>query len=329
LIGHGCEVSSQRRKKQSGSQDNSKLAGPPQFSALRPDANADIDSVIKGCNVNDVAASTAAQWREPCFVGEKMNLKSLVIGAAFAATVASAPAGASGLLYYGGDLDQNGANGLANENDAPIPGSPYGAATYDNFVVTGPTWHVTGLFTNNLSQLNPETAYYEIRTGVSEGNGGTLVYSGTVNVTQTATGRSAFGITEYQDLVNVDFTLSDGTYWMSVVPLDPASGGRSYNSRTVGLNGVGTHIANLDYFNSGFLVGHVPWILGRRLRDGRRPRAVDLGPDGSRLRRPRFRGFPRAPPGSRRRVSVVHQANGKAALRSGLFRSRVSGQFRL
>jgi hypothetical protein len=183
-----------------------------------------------------------------------MNLKILLMGAAFAATIASAPAGASGLLYYGGDLDPNNANAnaLANETDAIIGGSPYGAATYDNFVVSGPTWHVTGLFTNNLSQLSPETAYYEIRTGVSEGNGGTVVYSGTASVTQTATGRSAFGYAEYQDLVSVDFALSDGTYWMSVVPNDPDAEGRSFNSNTFGLNAVGTHNADFDYWNSGF-----------------------------------------------------------------------------
>ena len=55
--------------------------------------------------------------------------------------------------FYGGDFDPNNpnANGLANENDAIVGGSPYGAATYQNFVVSGQPIDVTNLFTNNLS----------------------------------------------------------------------------------------------------------------------------------------------------------------------------------
>ena len=86
-------------------------------------------------------------------------------------------------------------NGLANENDAIVGGSPYGAATFQNFNWAGGT--VTGLATNNLSGLNPTTAYWEIRSGVSEGNGGTLVASGTGATTNQATGRSDFGFNEY------------------------------------------------------------------------------------------------------------------------------------
>ena len=81
--------------------------------------------------------------------------------------------------FYAGDLDPNdpNQNGLANENDAIVGGSPYGAATYQNFngaAVRSPVWP-----SNNLSGLNPATAYWEIRSGVSEGNGGTLIASGT------------------------------------------------------------------------------------------------------------------------------------------------------
>ena len=94
------------------------------------------------------------------------------------------------------------ADGLANENDAIVSGSPYGAATYQNFTFAVRSATATGLFTNNLSGLNPSTGYWEIRTGVSEGNGGTLVASGTGAITHTATGRSGFGFTEYRDEVD-------------------------------------------------------------------------------------------------------------------------------
>ena len=42
-------------------------------------------------------------------------------------------------MFYGGDFDLNdpNQNGLANENDAIVGGSPYGAATYQNFTLSG------------------------------------------------------------------------------------------------------------------------------------------------------------------------------------------------
>jgi hypothetical protein len=171
----------------------------------------------------------------------------------FVATFASAQCG-SNCLFYGGDLNANNGNadGLANENDAIVSGSPYGAATYQNFTLATSSTG-TGLFTNNLSGLNPATGYWEIRTGVSEGNGGTLVASGTGAMTQTATGRSAFGFTEYRDEVDgLNLNLTGGTqYWMAVVPQDPSNSNRSFNSNsTDAINAVGNQTSNLQFFNS-------------------------------------------------------------------------------
>jgi PEP-CTERM motif len=172
----------------------------------------------------------------------------------FVATFANAQCG-SDCVFYGGDLNVNSPNAdaLANENDATIGGSPYGAATYQNFTLPNNTTAYYSLFTNNLSGLNPTTGYWEIRTGVSEGNGGTLVASGTGAMTQTATGRSAFGFTEYRDEVDGLFlSLNGGTqYWFAVVPNDPNSPNRSFNSNsTDGINAVGTQTSNLQFFNA-------------------------------------------------------------------------------
>ncbi len=164
------------------------------------------------------------------------------------------------ILFYGGDFDPNNpnANGLANENDAIVGGNPYGAATYQNFVVAQKDiqWNVNSLWTNNLSTLNPTSAYWEIRSGVSEGKGGTLVASGTAsgaNFSQEPTGRSGFGFLEYQDhATGLDVTLKPGTYWEAVVPQDVNNPGRSFNSNTFGLNSVGTQISNQQFFNSAF-----------------------------------------------------------------------------
>jgi len=133
-----------------------------------------------------------------------------------------------------------------------IYGSPYGAATYQNFVLTSKT-SFNGMFTNNLSTLNPTSAYWEIRTGVSEGNGGTLIASGNTWVEHTPTGRSGFDYIEYSDAVQISpVTLEAGTYWFAVVPNDANGLGRSFNSNTFGLNSFGTQIENEQYWNSAF-----------------------------------------------------------------------------
>jgi len=161
--------------------------------------------------------------------------------------------------FYGGDFDINdpNANALANENDAIVGGNPYGAATYQNFVWKGGNTPVLGLFTNNLSQLTPESGYWEIRSGVSEGNGGQLIASGTetgANFLQTATGRGLFGYAEYTDAVKFTnpLTLANGTYWFAMVPVCPNCNGRSFNTNTEGANGIGTQNGDQQYFNSPF-----------------------------------------------------------------------------
>ncbi len=175
--------------------------------------------------------------------------------------LAASPLWADAVFFYGGDFDPNNpnANGLSNENDYIVGGNPYGAATYQNFVVSGGGININGMFTNNLSTNHPTTGYWEIRSGVSEGNGGTMIASGTGSVTNTPTGRGAFGYTEYQNLVEgMNVELPAGTYWFAVVPNDVSvtakdSGtDRSFNSNTFGLNAVGTQINNEQFFNSPF-----------------------------------------------------------------------------
>jgi hypothetical protein len=161
----------------------------------------------------------------------------------------------SGCLFYGGDFDINNpnANALANENDAIVGGNPYGAATFQNFLISGSSWNVTNMFTDNLSGLNPSTGYWEIRTGMSEGNGGTLIASGTNPLSHTLTGRIDFGYAEYRDEVNgLNLTLAPGTYWMAVVPQDPKDDNRSFNTNTFGLNAVGMQMSDRQFFNSAF-----------------------------------------------------------------------------
>ena len=190
------------------------------------------------------------------YLCKEMDMKRTTLLLLLAASLLISGLASASTLFYGGDFDPNNpnANGLANENVAIVGGNPYGAATYQNFIIpVGQMWNITGLFSNNLSQLNPATGYWEIRTGVSEGNGGTLLFSGTGAVTQTPTGRSGFGFTEFNDLVSgLNITLGSGQYWFTVVPQDPTNPGRSFNSNTFGLNSVGTQTLNDQFWNSSF-----------------------------------------------------------------------------
>lgn len=144
---------------------------------------------------------------------------------------------AESCLFYGGDffvnpVGSNLANGLANETTLEIGGAPYGAATWVPFTVpAGQNWLVGGLFSNNQSTfgvldqapLQPTSAaYWAINEGVTAGNAGTTIVSGTSAATVMPTGRSAFGDNEFTVEVKgagFGFVLSPGTYWMAVVPI--------------------------------------------------------------------------------------------------------------
>jgi hypothetical protein len=98
-------------------------------------------------------------------------------------------------LFYGGDLNTSVPNaaGMSDENTLFIPGS----STYGNLtVVGGVTVTVTGILFNVQADANfdPQTASYDVRTGVSEGEGGTSIASGTANTQVAATGRNFLGL---------------------------------------------------------------------------------------------------------------------------------------
>ncbi len=158
-------------------------------------------------------------------------------------------------LWYNGDF--NGVNGLANEDNDSLGAGQY-ARTYDDFNVTASNgWDVGSVFSNNLENLiNVTGATWEIRQGISEGNGGTVIASGmTVTPTVTPTGRSGFGFTEYQVLVDgLTVHLPLGTYFLNVTPIGDGVDGRSFVSTTSGANCVGTPCGNDQnaFFDSNF-----------------------------------------------------------------------------
>jgi len=151
---------------------------------------------------------------------------------------------AGGTLWYNGDYD--GRDALVNQTGAPD------GLVYDNFIVpTGYTFNLTGVFSNDLmyTPSAATTAYWEIHSGVSAGNGGTLLYSGDGADTLTATGRfepvipGVFNVYEYTNQVSVSgVTLGAGTYWLAVAP--DVSGQNSFITTTSGTNAVGSPPGN-------------------------------------------------------------------------------------
>ena len=153
-------------------------------------------------------------------------------------------------LFYGGNFNPNdpNANGLANENDAIVNGNPYGAAVYQNFIIgSNHQWQVTDLFTNELTGQNPTTAYWEIRSGISEGNGGTLIASGTApdNLIGNPNGT-------VMNKVAVNVPLGTGTYWFAVVPQAPNDPSRGFSANTFGQGSIGNQMLDQQYWNSPF-----------------------------------------------------------------------------
>jgi len=188
----------------------------------------------------------------------KHNFTALLALALAAALVlnrsvcAQAPPGS---LWYNGDF--NGVNGLSNERNTIVSQ----AAVYDDFDVTTPLgWHVTAVFSDNIFTVSPMTvtgADWEIRTGVSEGNAGTLIASGTTNLpTVTPTGRGTFNFTEYMvEVTGLNIFLPmlplGQHYWLNVTPVGNGTG-RFFNSNTSGAHCVGTPCGNDQnaFFNS-------------------------------------------------------------------------------
>jgi predicted outer membrane repeat protein len=145
-------------------------------------------------------------------------------------------------LWYNGDF--NGVNGLANEQNTAVEQS----SVYDDFIVPSPGWHVTSVFSDNLLVNTTVTgATWEIRSGVSEGNGGTVVASGmTTTPVVTPTGRHSFNFDEFMiEVTGLSVDLAPGTYWLNVTPIGNGTG-RSFNSDTSGTNCVGLPCGNDD-----------------------------------------------------------------------------------
>ena len=120
-------------------------------------------------------------------------------------TVALQSSAAAQVQFYNGDF--NGVDGLSSEVNTSITQ----AMVYESFIVTGGGVNVTGIFGNFLTDVAFTTASWEVRSGVSGGNGGSLLFSGTDAASSSFTGNSAFGYDLYLAAVSgLNFFLAPG-----------------------------------------------------------------------------------------------------------------------
>jgi hypothetical protein len=135
------------------------------------------------------------------------------------------------VLFYGGDFD--------GRIGAPSQWAPnLQALTFDDFGLSQTStlqsiWGNFGLL-QTVVDFIPTQAYCEIRSEVSAGNGGTLLFSGMLPVQATPTGVSQLGLPEYQVLANVNLTLPAGIYWLGMAPVGSSIWDEAYISSTSG-----------------------------------------------------------------------------------------------
>jgi hypothetical protein len=151
-----------------------------------------------------------------------------------------------GALWYNGDFD--GVDGLTNEQDTFASGYSH---IYDDFNVPDSAgWDVDSVFSDNLASTTIIGASWEIRQGITSGNGGTLIASGTtVTPVVTATGRSGFGFIEFMVEVtglSVHLDGNGANYHLNVTPIGNLDGNRSFDSTTSGANCIGTPCGDND-----------------------------------------------------------------------------------
>lgn len=171
-------------------------------------------------------------------------MKVLVILAIYAAT--GLQAAMADVLFYGGDLD--GINAMPSERDWYAD-----ARAYDDFLISQQS-SVTGVFGTFYDWHDelPTSAYFELRSGMEPGSGGTLIASGDISVEATFLGFvHDTGVWRFSGKIS-SVELAPGNYWVALALISNLNG-RSFLSTTSGDNGVGEPLGNGNTFFDGVL----------------------------------------------------------------------------
>jgi hypothetical protein len=141
--------------------------------------------------------------------------------------------GASAQLWKNGSFD--GFTALVSGQNTALADS----RVFDNFIVTGTGWFVTSVFGDYLTDFDAETAYWEVRSGITQGLGGTLLLSGTSPVIGVTDLGDALGFSRVLYTVGgfTPFLLTPGEYWLTIAPIGHGDG-LSFLTTTDGSNGI-------------------------------------------------------------------------------------------
>jgi len=145
--------------------------------------------------------------------------------------------------WYNGDPD--GVNGLSAEFNTLVTD----AFLFEDFSHAGGT--ITDIYGNFYISTNITGYMYEIRSGMSNGFGGTLHASGNTDSAflQIPNGYSSFNTPGYLFAADIpDIHLAAGVYMLAFSPIGDGTG-RSFVATTSGANGNGT-INQLNWFHS-------------------------------------------------------------------------------
>lgn len=149
---------------------------------------------------------------------------------------------ASMVGWYNGDW-QTGIGGL----DSYYTSETRYYLIYDDFVVPDSGWTITGVFAHlQMDFSGVEAAFWEIRTGLFEGDGGTVIASGVSPAAQILNPSSAYAYVNGRDTLigyriavdGLNVPLAPGRYWLTVAPVSDGKG-RSFIDATRGFHAAG------------------------------------------------------------------------------------------
>lgn len=200
-----------------------------------------------------------------------MFVKQLAVVAALVAVAPTASAD-----WYAGDPAPTTLTPLAGfawNTSAPAPG--YVAFTFDNFAWTNSQGGMVGSIGGHFISAGggPITgvtyAQWEIRSGVSVGNGGTLIASGSgvpvatsTAFTSWMTGAHAPDPVLRVELDVADFALAPGNYWLGFSIGDAGAGVGGFVAETIGSSGIGGPLndGNAIYFQGDGTTNPWNWV---------------------------------------------------------------------
>lgn len=163
-----------------------------------------------------------------------------------AVTTIAAPLRAQ-VQFYNGDYNLSGV-GYSSEVDQT---HSFASQSFENFTVGSSGMTVTGIFGQFISQGNTwTTADWEVRSGVSSGDGGTLLFSGTgFAASQTFEGNDGTYDISDASVTGLNFFLAPGEYWFSLSPIHLTSPPQVFVGVTDGTNGVNSNLDGVSYQN--------------------------------------------------------------------------------